>query len=268
MAKEMEDRLIRRSATFATVSWAWPGSCTPWRRVDATVSQLADELPRYEICKTKQQVGAGGDPGRARRAGKTLLGCPERSHGWTASGLARQVVADSRQQHGADCARSWPRRHSAAESQSLCDEAASKRLRRMHDAACIVHAVESTCILPMTLSQLRSRLATIRSVPTQGWRTCGNQDRAIGLLVVFQDGHQGPADGDRGAVERMDQLRSFLARVFVANIQPAGLVVGAVGGAGDLAPLASLAAAGHPGLQVELAIGGPPRSPVAVSTTR
>ncbi len=38
------------------------GSCTPWRVADLRVSQLADELPRYEICKTKQEVAAECDP--------------------------------------------------------------------------------------------------------------------------------------------------------------------------------------------------------------
>ena len=42
---------------------------------------------------------------------------------------------------------------------------------------------------------------------------------------------------------------------FVADVEPAGLVVGAVRGAGDFAVFAAVAAAGHPGFQVELAIG-------------
>ena len=41
----------------------------------------------------------------------------------------------------------------------------------------------------------------------------------------------------------------------VADVEPPRLVVGAVGRAGHLAVLAVLAAAGHPGLEVELAIG-------------
>ena len=41
----------------------------------------------------------------------------------------------------------------------------------------------------------------------------------------------------------------------VADVEPAGLVVGAVRGAGDFAVFAAVAAAGHPGFEVELAIG-------------
>ena len=40
------------------------------------------------------------------------------------------------------------------------------------------------------------------------------------------------------------------------TLQAARLVVGAVRGARDLAPVAAVAAPGHPGLDVELAVGG------------
>ena len=83
----------------------------------------------------------------------------------------------------------------------------------------------------------------------------GDQNRAVGLLVVLQDGDDRAADGDGRAVERVDELRAFFAFHFVADVEPAGLVVGAVRGAGDFAILAAVAAAGHPGFQVELAIG-------------
>ncbi len=47
----------------------------------------------------------------------------------------------------------------------------------------------------------------------------------------------------------------FFALVLVADVEPAGLVVGAVRRAGHFAVFARLAAAGHPGFEVELAIG-------------
>ena len=47
----------------------------------------------------------------------------------------------------------------------------------------------------------------------------------------------------------------FSPLCFVADVEAAGLVVGAVAGAGDFAVLAAVAAAGHPGFEVELAIG-------------
>ena len=55
----------------------------------------------------------------------------------------------------------------------------------------------------------------------------------------------------------MHEPRSLLARRAVADIQPARLIVGAVRRAGDLAILAVLAAAGHPGFEIELAVGRP-----------
>ncbi len=85
----------------------------------------------------------------------------------------------------------------------------------------------------------------------------GNVDPAVGPLVVLQDHDQGPAEGDGRAVERVDEPRSLLARRAIADIQPARLVIGAVRGAGHLAVFAVLAAAGHPGFEVELAVGRP-----------
>ena len=56
----------------------------------------------------------------------------------------------------------------------------------------------------------------------------GDDYRSVGLLVVLQDRDQGSADGDGGAVERVEELGAFLAFRFVADLQPPGLVVGAV----------------------------------------
>ena len=44
---------IRASDWSATASWAWRWCSTPWPPASAKVSELADELPRYEIVKTK-----------------------------------------------------------------------------------------------------------------------------------------------------------------------------------------------------------------------
>src|SRR5262249_5851071 len=55
--------------------------------------------------------------------------------------------------------------------------------------------------------------------------------------------------------ERVDVPRALEALALVPHREPAGLVVGAVGGARYLAVLALLAAAGHPRLQVVLAVG-------------
>ena len=73
--------------------------------------------------------------------------------------------------------------------------------------------------------------------------------------MVFQDRDDRPADGDGRAIERVHEVRPLLTRLPVAESEPPRLVVGAVGGARHLAPLARLAAARHPGLEVELAVG-------------
>ena len=47
----------------------------------------------------------------------------------------------------------------------------------------------------------------------------------------------------------------FSPLYLIADVEAAGLVVGAVRGAGDFAVFAAVAAAGHPGFEIELAIG-------------
>src|SRR5438045_1771954 len=84
----------------------------------------------------------------------------------------------------------------------------------------------------------------------------GHHDAPVGLLVVLDHRDQPATDRDGGAVEGVDEVRALFALLAVADVEAAGLVVGAVARAGDLAVFARLAAAGHPGLEVELAIGG------------
>ena len=52
-AKATAGRSIRAWAWSATASSAWPWCSTPWPQRRQPLSQLADELPRYEIDKTK-----------------------------------------------------------------------------------------------------------------------------------------------------------------------------------------------------------------------
>src|SRR5271166_716194 len=85
----------------------------------------------------------------------------------------------------------------------------------------------------------------------------GNVDAAIGSLVILEDHDQCPRERDGRAVQRMDKPCSLLTAVPVADVQTSGLVIGAVGGTGHLAVLAGRAATGHPGFEVELAVGGP-----------
>ena len=44
-----------------------------------------------------------------------------------------------------------------------------------------------------------------------------DDDAAVGLLVVFEEGDHGSRDRDGGAVERVDELRALLVRLLAAN---------------------------------------------------
>src|ERR1035437_2276006 len=51
----------------------------------------------------------------------------------------------------------------------------------------------------------------------------GDADGAVGLLIVFEDGEVGAADGEAAAVEGVDELGFFLAGGFEADVGAAGL---------------------------------------------
>ena len=52
-ARAMAARSIRAWAWFATVSSAWPCCWTQWPSAQQPIGAMADDLPRYEIVKTK-----------------------------------------------------------------------------------------------------------------------------------------------------------------------------------------------------------------------
>src|SRR5262245_62805214 len=86
----------------------------------------------------------------------------------------------------------------------------------------------------------------------------GDLHRAVGSLVVLEQGDQRARGRHRRSVQRVDELVALRVGPPEADPQPARLVVGAVRGTRDLAPLARVAATGHPGLEVVLAPGGSP----------
>src|SRR6185295_15941215 len=63
----------------------------------------------------------------------------------------------------------------------------------------------------------------------------GQEDGAVGLLVVLEDGDERPADGEARAVERVEEARLAAVRGAVAEVGAPGLEVGAVRAGGDLA---------------------------------
>src|SRR5262245_10763152 len=75
----------------------------------------------------------------------------------------------------------------------------------------------------------------------------GDDDRAVGLLIVLQDGDQGPPHGETRTVERVRVLRLPLRLRAVADVGAPRLEVLAVGARGDL-PVRVLA--GQPDLEV------------------
>src|SRR5438105_7848682 len=63
----------------------------------------------------------------------------------------------------------------------------------------------------------------------------GDDNAAVGLLVVFENGDDRPCAGDRGAVEGVGELRPLGVGRFEANAEASGLVIGAVRSRGDFA---------------------------------
>ena len=56
----------------------------------------------------------------------------------------------------------------------------------------------------------------------------GDGDAAVGVLVVFEDGDEGAANGEAGAVQGVDGLRFFAVFRALARLQSPRLEVGAV----------------------------------------
>ncbi len=63
----------------------------------------------------------------------------------------------------------------------------------------------------------------------------GNYDAAVGLLVIFEDGEPGAADGQAAAVERVDELGLARPSWAVADVGAAGLEGLEVGAGRDFA---------------------------------
>src|SRR5690606_11807632 len=74
----------------------------------------------------------------------------------------------------------------------------------------------------------------------------GNHDAAVGLLVVLENGDNGPRYRDGCSVESVGELGSLGLGGLVANAQPPRLVIGAIRRRSHLAELPAFAAAGHP----------------------
>lgn len=55
-----------------------------------------------------------------------------------------------------------------------------------------------------------------------------DDDAAVELLLVFEEGDHGSRDRDGGAVECVDEVRPFLVRQLATDAEAAGLEVGAV----------------------------------------
>ena len=83
----------------------------------------------------------------------------------------------------------------------------------------------------------------------------GDRDASVRVLMVFQNRDQRSAERVSGAVEGVHKMRALFTRLLVADVQPASLIVGAVGCAGDLAPFARITATRHPCFQIKFSIG-------------
>src|SRR5262245_14996100 len=85
-----------------------------------------------------------------------------------------------------------------------------------------------------------------------------DHDRSVRALVVLEQGDRRARGRDRRPVQRVHELVALRVRAPEADAQAARLVVGAVRGARYLAVAPALAAARHPGLEVELPPRGSP----------
>src|SRR5437660_1124202 len=60
--------------------------------------------------------------------------------------------------------------------------------------------------------------------PNVGPQRFGDHNAAVSLLVVLDDRHPGPADGQAASVQSVDELRLVLAFRTVADIRPPRLI--------------------------------------------
>ncbi len=89
-------------------------------------------------------------------------------------------------------------------------------------------------------------------LPNVGLEDFGDDDAAIGLLVVFHNGNHDPGQGQPGAVQGVDKLGLSLRGGAVANVSPSGLKIATVGAGAYLQPLIT---AGSPHFNV-IGLGG------------
>src|SRR5712664_1604403 len=100
-----------------------------------------------------------------------------------------------------------------------------------------------------TPSQHRLHLASCRNtVDSHVWaQGIGDQDGAIGLLIIFDDSDPGAADGEAGAVQRVNKVTLATALWLEANTGAAGLERYAIRTGRDLA---EFVARGQPNFDV------------------
>src|SRR5258708_480038 len=121
----------------------------------------------------------------------------------------------------------WPRR-------SLCRGETSVRCSGIRKNSETPY--RNSCEFRYTPMDIES-LANSRTPSHPRAQNFGNGNAAVGLLPIFENRYQRPADSDSGAVERMNKMRSPLAGTFEADIEAACLKIGAVGSAGHFAIL-------------------------------
>src|SRR6185437_15545580 len=68
-----------------------------------------------------------------------------------------------------------------------------------------------------------------------GPERCGKNDRAVGLLVIFEHGDERAPNSEARAVERVDEARALARLGPEARIHAPRLILAAIGAAGDLA---------------------------------
>ena len=181
------------------------------------IAAMADALPRYEIVKTKIALAKEKIPAALDCAGIAFPRRCRRPHGRAAVGLARPLAVGPRQQHRADRPRdcrgadgggspaALRRGGEGAEPRLICKPGEGAEAdAESRSVICRIEARRGSAVqdFPDSLSLLRLDPLLAHPRPQH----LGHDDRAVGLLVVLQHGDQAAADGDGGAVERVDEV--------------------------------------------------------------
>src|SRR5690349_10974814 len=165
---------------------------------------------------------------------------------WLTATSTQSVGVPSTAKRLGDSRRTWSGRRRVSEwAAPLCSTSgATTQTSRDSERATRSSTLSPGALMPSSLVT-RMRAAARSSGPLSmldhrqaahmGPERRRDDDRAVGLLIVLEQRHQGAADGQRRAIERMHVACSLLARRPVAGLHAPGVKIAEAGAARDLA---------------------------------